>query len=254
MKLDKINVILASVLIVGSILLVAVRLAPVRAQSNGTGLPPMLVTYKREVFSANGQLRWSRTYTVARNRTGSISETYIHNDSGRNQNFEVHTVIDQDTRTTTGWYPLVKLKSTTPLSGPQFPLIAGPCDGPEQKTVLGFTVVSAEHDFAAPIGGGITIRTKAWRAKELGCFEVMRETIASKSDGSSGGRDITTPTTMVLGDPPAELFVVPQDYAEAKPSEIMKAVHGTLGIECAACALNTGLAADKRYEMRNAGH
>src|SRR5882672_5874797 len=61
---------------------------------------------------------------------------------------------------------------------------------------------------------------EGWVAPSLGCYALKRSYDVSES-GQKGGRTTSEVVSITFGDPPAELFEVPANYTERKPSELM---------------------------------
>lgn len=150
-------------------------------------------------------------------------------------------------------FPDLRLKTSTPLDNAaverflERPLAnCGPAkEDREVPSLLGQRVLLRSVENKAPDGRLIT--QKDWVAPDLGCIPLR--TVATLNDPKAGVtlRNTKEATSIILGEPAENLFLIPTDYAERSPSQVMAAEAESMGRPCATCGSAIAKIADQRY-------
>ncbi|MEK7406003.1 MAG: hypothetical protein AAB225_12915 [Acidobacteriota bacterium] len=112
--------------------------------------------------------------------------------------------------------------STTPLSTKELVTLTAP-PGPncvtKGTTVLGYEKLMG-HDVVKLQRKGKFYNIETWQAPALHCFALKSVKEVRNTDGSLNTRTIRTAVSLALGDPAAELFMIPTGYVERPPSQM----------------------------------
>lgn len=90
---------------------------------------------------------------------------------------------------------------------------------PRRFTVLGETTILAIKAYHLRENGR---RAEYWRAPDLNCFDVQRRTEFTGAGGQVTDIFESGPIAIATGEPPSDLFVVPADFTEKSPSEVVQ--------------------------------
>jgi hypothetical protein len=97
------------------------------------------------------------------------------------------------------------------------------CGSGESRLIGGFEAVKTVRELERrdDLNGDKSV-TEEWRARELNCEVIYSESRIVLPDGSAKARNVDKIIAVNLGEPKAEFFVVPTDYAEQAPSQVME--------------------------------
>ena len=88
------------------------------------------------------------------------------------------------------------------------------------STILGYAVTKATR--SGPAAAGKNFSTEDWRAPALGCLSLSRVTVWTNSaTGVVTDRQVRKVLTIVEGDSAESLFMVPSNYVERSPGEVL---------------------------------
>lgn len=167
------------------------------------------------------------TKTIAIATDGSkVDLLHGENTSDKNLAYAVKSVTSAATREHIVVWPDVEARTTYPLTRSELEVhdasvrarSCGEGQTPSGK-MLDWGVVIVE-EVTRPQGEGAEIRTKSWRAPELGCFPMREEVLFFSADGNQMQRTVRMVTSLALGEPEPWLFEIPPNYGEASPSEV----------------------------------
>jgi hypothetical protein len=122
------------------------------------------------------------------------------------------TVVSPGVRTTTSYK-----SNRAPL---QYSCRQEILDAPEAGEFLGHRVVEIVRE--EDLEDGSSIRFQEWYAPELNCLQVYSEGKRMDADGNFLDSNIHRANAIVLGEPDPSLFVVPDNYSEVMPSELVR--------------------------------
>jgi len=189
-----------------------------------------------------------RTVVKALRSDGAHAESVLGNDGqhyGRNVTLpnERRTIaIDDTLRATTSWY----ISEQTAASLRRYSGDAN-CNNPlmskiGEDTVLGYRAykyVNTDHS------GGETLTATHWFAPDLECV-ALYESLDWESNGKTG-KTTHEVTTLTLGNPDQNLFVIPSGYTEMSPSQVANARAASRGRALPPGVLEHSLLQDRRY-------
>jgi hypothetical protein len=209
-----------------------------------TGITPFTATLLTKQYDARGMELASFSTLVAKRRSGSTStirEGFRNNETSKFTSIR----LVEEMKEVSGFNG-VKSKFTTKLSRERAEQLAAPGDrdctsvpgtlhpAQDPQTILGFTVVRKVLSQDRP--GGKTTITESWLAPELGCL-VMRKTHGvMETSGTVLNFESVEAAHVMVGEPDAALFSIPDDFVERTPSEAYAAEAARLGdADCKKC-------------------
>jgi hypothetical protein len=221
-----------------------------RASQAPVSYKPFTATVLTEYFDEEGRLGRTEVALQGMRSDGSLAkltETVNDRPAGRRTVSDVprglRVTIDPSTRslTTYRWGSREAQAERDPSGGCRY----AP-DAPS-RVILGLDVRRYETHWPA---GERQIDEEGWVAPSLGCYPLERSYQVSES-GQPVGRTTITVVSITIGDPPGELFEVPGNYAERKPSEVMALRAEKEGRPCPTCMAGSASSLDKVYDSRH---
>jgi hypothetical protein len=89
------------------------------------------------------------------------------------------------------------------------------------EQILGHRTYHYQHKWSSQ--DGTQYDEHHWYAPELGCYEIQSKTYRRDSAGNLTGVFDRTSLSIDMGEPDPELFRIPEEYREVKPSELSRA-------------------------------
>lgn len=232
-----------------AVLLTATRFASRATQAAGS-YKPFKATVLTRFYDHEGKLNGTKITLGAVRADGSIAElveTIDDRPSGVRHVSDLprslRVVVDTltESRTTYHWGAREIRSERDPSGGCKFAPDA-PTD-----TILGVEARRYEKHWTA---GTRQIDEEGWVAPLLGCYALKRSYDVSES-GQKIGSTASEVVSITFGDPPGELFDVPANYTERKPSELMALHAEKLGKRPPAYMQRTGPKVDEVYDSRH---
>ena len=93
---------------------------------------------------------------------------------------------------------------------------------PTDTTIHGYNTVKIVQEFTTPGGGGF--KFERYHAPSLDCFVLREKAYRTLEDGPGPLVlfQASEVTTLVVGEPDGSLFVLPEGYAERKPTDVLR--------------------------------
>jgi hypothetical protein len=88
-------------------------------------------------------------------------------------------------------------------------------DASDVQSLLGFAVLHSTSDFPAT---GRLIRKETWRAPSLNCLALKEVISGGPNANELRVKTVKEALSITFGDPPSELFSIPQSYTERSPA------------------------------------
>jgi hypothetical protein len=183
--------------------------------------------------------------TTAVSSTGAQVDTLDYLDGRPIGNF---TLLDLDRRVRISVDPVTESITTYPQSARMVEIAKAALrscsndSAAEHRSLLGQAVFKRVNDSHA---GRIGSHSETWIAPALSCFP-LEATITFFRDGSRFGQRTMQTTSLVIGNPDAALFVVPNGYTERPPSAVFAEFAHRNGQPCTSCE-NSSKTLDKAY-------
>lgn len=184
----------------------------------GQNVQPYIVSLKTVLANPDGQTRSSMQRWFARRGDGATVEIRA---SVNGKVLGDRIILDPGSQTRTGIDELTHSKTTYNLakSGAEPELMHTPCPGRGRAELIqGIAAYKTESDWK--LRPGRSLHTTRWVAPLLGCL-VLRERQEVRENGQVRGTASTDATSVVMGEPPSALFVVPA-YHESAPSDVLR--------------------------------
>lgn len=140
--------------------------------------------------------------------------------------------------------PIVNRLSAIPAASCDGGLLPNSVVEANAGSILGFNVVKVTEQTTMPNGRAIT--NEEWRSPQLNCFPLRQRATVVASDGISTV-NLTEVSTVVKGEPGAELFQISQGYTERSPSQVIAEIHRLKGESCVGCGEASVIKADQNY-------
>jgi hypothetical protein len=171
--------------------------------------------------------------------------------------FEWRHIVDLARQQQVSVYPFARATTTVPIGDAMIEKMRmrlGPrqdCAGDsrfvrEERSDKILLSYATEHYVYEAIGGSDFVRWEEWRAPQLGCVALKRTLSVTPPGAGARGSTIEI-QDIIPGEPPAEYFVIPEDYKEHAPSEVYNAVVKAEGRELMECESQLGPRADANY-------
>jgi hypothetical protein len=143
--------------------------------------------------------------------------------SGRRTMITVSDISKLKTTRDASYIPLPPFQS--------LPRQRGDCkpNTPRVATLLGEEMMLGFRTYHYKLGlttvqDATTREDHVWYVPDLNCYEMQSKTYRRAADGTLTGEFEKSTTRIAVGEPQQELFAVPTDYQEVKPSELGRAV------------------------------
>ena len=192
----------------------------------------------------NGQVTATQVDTDSMLPDGSM--IHIRN-SYNNKPMGWKTMIDLKSKRSVVIDPETKSKTTYPLSSREsahYQNLAA-CEGDSAVTLLGYKVVKKVSEHPGPNNTEASV--EEWDAPALGCFALSRSHLL-KSGNQVLGRQDTVVTSVILGEAASSELIIPAEYTERTPSEVMKESDRISGRSCPKCEVHTQSKLDEVYQ------
>ena len=117
-------------------------------------------------------------------------------------------------------------------------------------TMLGYNVVKGAETMP-PAGPGVRVEREVWMAPRLGCYPLSAK-MTKYEDGQMIQWSLAEVVSIEEQEPDPALFVLPADYTERKPSEVLALLPPPPnGRPCTACATGANKVLDQAYASRH---
>jgi hypothetical protein len=187
-------------------------------------LKPFTATVREVKFLPNGSQGHEETYTVAFRTDGSNVTDYHHLlSNGETTHVKVvedmqigHRIAVDYATESTSTYPLPTNYATI-MEKEASRCTVGIVSKGESPIFLGYQVVLV-HAGTIYKNGASNVRDR-WEAPALNCFPLRRFDSRTGKPGEAAPHNEVQVTNIVLGEPDATLFSIPQNFVERSPSE-----------------------------------
>ncbi len=180
---------------------------------------PVLVKYAEKKSDYKGE-RSSESTLAVRADGSQVEAKVIRSYDG--ETYTRRTIMDLIEGKKTVIDPITESKTTYVLSDLAVLSKRMPASGCTNFTpdgsLHGYAVVRLSTPTPVPHGSQ---RVDAWYAPKLGCVLLKQQFVKTREDGSSVGTVVKEAVQITIGEPPAELFAIP-NYQERPPSAVLE--------------------------------
>lgn len=190
------------------------------------GIRPFTATIATALYHGDSIQPLITRYTTVAFRSDGSEVTVRHVQAPDGNPYDERVILDLTSAQRVSVDPMTQSRTTYPM-GPKelahyknLRVNCASSPGAATSAILGYAVVKAAR--SGPAASGKVFSTENWRAPALGCFSLSQVTVWTNSaTGAATDRKVRKVLTIIEGDPVAALFIIPSDYVECSPGEVL---------------------------------